>query len=516
MKPSIRRITGGMLLLVVMLLWVIPAPSQTIDFHRLDSYLEKTLKDWKIPGFAVSIVKDDSVIFAKGYGVRELGKNDRVDAHTLFAIASNTKAFTATLLGMLVDEGKLDWDDRVTDYLKHFQMWDPYVTRDIRIRDLLTHRSGLPTFGADRLWIGNDKISREEIIARIRHIKPTAPFRTRYQYQNLMFLVAGQIVPEVTGQTWDEAVKERIFKPLGMNESNTSVRDLEHRENVATPHEVVGGKLIPISYDNMDAIAPAGAINSNAVDMVKWMRLHMNDGSFEGKQIISSRVAREMQTVQFPFRVSSFNRENFGTQFSGYGLGWSLSEYRGYKTVSHGGGLSGMISLQTLVPDLRLGVMIMTNFAPDSPTGALTYRILDMFLGEEERDWSAEYLERIEKGRKRQEKAEKELQANRVKGTKPSHPLEAYAGVYTEPVTGDIQIRMENGHLVFDYNPRYLGDLKHWHYETFRVTWRHPIFDMSHKSFLTFRLDDDGNIDGFRVTFYYPVEFTRVKETSED
>jgi len=495
----------------VIILFAPVLPAQDVWETSLDEYIGKVVRDWKIPGLSIAIVKDDSIVFARGYGIREMGKKGKVDAHTLFAVASNTKAFTATLLGMLVDEGKLNWDDRVIDYLPSFQMFDPFVTRDIRIRDLLTHRSGLPTFGGDRLWIGTS-LSREEIITRIRHLEPSSPFRTKFQYQNLMFLVAGQIIPAVTGQTWDEAVQERIFNPLGMNDSYTSVLQLRGKKKVAAPHEVVAGKQIPIAYDNVDGVAPAASINSNVLDMAQWMIFNLGDGSFSDKQILSNRVMRELHAVQFPLSVSRYQERVLGTYFQGYGLGWFLSQYHGHKTISHGGGLSGMISLQTLVPDLKLGIIILTNFAPDSPTNVLTNYILDHYMGKEERDWSGEALERNEDRKKRREKSEKNIQDERIKGTRPSHLLTAYTGTYHEPVTGEIEIKLEKGKLVFDYNPRYLGDLEHWHYDTFRVTWRHPIFDMDAKSFLTFRMNASGEITGFTVTFYHPLEFERVKK----
>ncbi|MFQ6113550.1 MAG: serine hydrolase [bacterium] len=485
--------------------------AQIPDLKHLDTYIEESRREWEIPGVAVAIVKDDSIIFARGYGVRELGKKEKVDAHTIFAVASNTKAFTAALLGMLVEEGKISWDDRVTDYLREFQLYDPYVTREITIRDLLTHRSGLPRFGGDHLWIGSSK-SRAEILHRIRYLQPNAPFRAKYQYQNIMFVAAGQIIPAVTGTSWDEFIEQRIFVPLGMSESCTSVRDLRNRKNVATPHEVVGGKLLPIEYDNVDNVAPAGAVNSNVVEMAQWMRLNLNQGVYNGKQILSQQIIREMQSVQMPIPISTSREKMFGTHFLGYGFGWLLFDYKGHKVVSHSGGLSGMISLQTLIPDENLGVIILTNFAPHSLTRALTYRIIDAFLGEPERDWSAEYLVRRKKARERQRKAEMELQTSRIKGTKPSLKLEEYAGKYFDELSGEAEVKLENGHLLFYYNPRYIGDLEHWHYDTFRVAWRHPIYDMPGKTFLTFYLDEKGQVSEFKTSFYDPIYFKRVRQ----
>ena len=491
-------------------LWMTPsATAQTEALPEIDTYIQHAVQEWNIPGLAIAIVKDDAVIFSKGYGVTEIGKNYEVDEHTLFAVASNTKAFTATLLGMLVDEGKIQWDDRVIDYLPDFQMYDPYVTREIRIRDLLTHRSGLPTFGGDHLWIGNT-LNRKEIIARIRYLEPTASFRTTYQYQNLMFLVAGEVVGTVTGQSWDEAMQERILNPLGMTESNTSVRLLRGLDNVASAHEIVEGELTPVAYDSIDAVAAAAGLNASVLDMVKWMRFNLNGGVVDGRQLLNPNTIRELHTIQFPRSVSRAAERDFGTRFSGYGLGWSISDFRGRKMISHGGGLTGMISLQTMLPEERLGIIILTNFAPNNLTRALTYRILDTFLGAGQRDWAAEYLERSNQARDRAIQAENTLQNSRARNTHTSLALPAYCGTYYDPLSGEALLKIENGSLVFDYNPRHIGDLEHWHHDTFRVTWRHQIFDMPAKTFLTFELNEMGVVTGLDMSFYDPIHFDLI------
>jgi CubicO group peptidase (beta-lactamase class C family) len=320
-----------------------PAHAQAPPLQGLDAYVAGTMRDWQVPGLAIGVVKDDVLVFAKGYGVRELGKTAQVDELTLFAVASNSKAFTAALLGILVAEGKLGWDDRVTDHLRNFQLYDPFVTRDIRVRDLLTHRSGLPEFGGDHLWIG-DARSSDDILRRLRYLQPSAPFRAKYQYQNLMFLAAGQIIPALTGESWNQTLENRIFKPLGMTDSFATAEERESKENVATPHEIVEGKLVPIAYDNVDNVAPAGAINSNVVEMAQWMRLNLAGGVYDGKEILPSRVVREMQSIHMSMPLSDVDREIIGIKFQGYGLGWRMFDYRGHKVVSHGGGLSGMIS----------------------------------------------------------------------------------------------------------------------------------------------------------------------------
>jgi CubicO group peptidase (beta-lactamase class C family) len=512
MRNLKKQISPLILILFFLLLNITPIHAQVDPLHNLDPYVQQAMKEWQVPGVAIGIVKDDSLIFARGYGVKELGKEAKVDEHTIFAVASNTKAFTAALLGMLVDEGKINWDDYVVNYMKDFQMYDPYITREINIKDLLTHRSGLPTFGGDHLWIGSEQ-SREDIIARIRYLEPTAPFRTKFQYQNLMFLVAGQLIPKITGQNWDDVIKERIFKPLGMVESMTTMAELKEKENVAAPHEIVGGKVAPVEYDYTDNTAPAGAIKSNVLDMAQWMRFNLSSGVYKGKQILSQKVMREMHTVQFPLPISSFSEEKLGTRFAGYGLGWSIYDYKGRKIISHGGGLSGMISYQVLVPEEKLGVIVVTNFAPNSLPRVLTYRILDAFFGEPEQDWNVIYLEQKKKEDEKKQKAEQELQEKRAQKTKPSLKLEAYTGKYFDDLSGEAEIKLEKGKLVFNYNPRHIGDLEHWHYNTFRVIWRNPIFDMAPKSFLNFYLDEKGKVEKLKVTFYDPIYFKKLPET---
>jgi len=509
MNRPLRRLGRGIALILIPLLSRAPAPAQEPALADLDAYVTQTMHDWQVPGVAVGAVKDDALVLARGYGVRQLGRPGKVDEHTRFAIASNTKAFTVALLGMLVHEGKLRWDDRVIDHLRDFRLHDPYVTREIRVRDLLTHRSGLPTFGGDHLWIGNT-LSRTEILRRVRHLKPNAPFRAKYQYQNLMYLAAGQIVPAITGESWDDAVKRRIFAPLGMAESNTSIRELEGLENVAAPHEVVGGKRVPVDYDLMDSSAPAGAINSTVVDMARWMRLNLHRGVFEGKAILAPAIVREMQSIQMPIPISPDREKLLGTRFAGYGLGWGLSDYRGLKLVTHGGGLTGMISYQILAPEKKLGVIVLTNFAPGSLAHALAYRILDALLGAPPTDWSARYLERKRERDERKRKAEEKLRERRVPNTQPSLDLEAYTGRYAEALSGEARVVLENGRLVFRYNPRYIGDLTHWHHDTFRLTWRHPIFDMRPRCFLSFHLNDAGSVAELEVTFYRPIRFRKL------
>ncbi len=326
---SYRRFGRAVLVLSAL---VLSAPhsarAQSVDWERMDAEIETMLKDWTTPGVAVAVVQGDSVVFAKGYGVRRLGEPGRVGPETRFAVASNTKAFTAALLVQLQEQGQLSIDDPVIDHLPAFRMSDSWVTSNIQIADLLTHRSGLPTFGGDHLWIGQ-LLPRDEIVRRIRWLEPAGPFRASFHYQNLMYLVAGQVAAAAAGQNWDALMQERILGPLGMTGSSTTLTALEGIEDVASAHEKVDGELMPVAYDDVRGVAPAAALNSNVLDMARWMRANLNGGELDGTRIFSERAARAMQSVHYPLGVSPWAEANLGQRFNGYGFGWFIGEYRG-------------------------------------------------------------------------------------------------------------------------------------------------------------------------------------------
>ncbi len=293
----------------------------SVDLAALDAYFAESGDVFKVPGFAVAIVKDGELVFAKGYGVRELGKRESVDEHTMFAIASNTKAFTAAALAILVDEGKISWDDRVVEFLPYFQLYDPWVTQEMRVRDLLSHRSGLGTFSGDLLWYGTS-YSSEEVVRRARHLEAAGKFRSDYGYSNLMFLAAGEVIAAVTGVSWDEVVENEFFEPLGMNNTVTSVKDLEGMSNVATPHRERDGRVFPLYWYNWDAMAAAGGIISSVADMSQWLRLQLGHGTWNGDTIFSESAQRTMWTPHISNVVTPGSERLFPTtHFRGYGLG---------------------------------------------------------------------------------------------------------------------------------------------------------------------------------------------------
>ncbi|MGB8952457.1 MAG: serine hydrolase [Candidatus Aminicenantales bacterium] len=452
--------------------------SPSVDISQLDRYIESARQEWKIPGMAVAIVKEDRIVLAKGYGVKEFSKPDKVDEKTLFAIASNTKAFTAAALGILVDEGKISWDDRVRRYLPYFKLYDPYVTEEMRIRDLICHRSGLGTFSGDLLWY-ETPYSTEEVIRRAQYLKPAFGFRAGYGYSNIMFMAAGEIVAAVTGMKWKDFVAERIFTPLGMTSTNVGTTDLKKYENVATPHYVApDGTTVTVNYTSSDAIDAAGAINSNAVDMVQWLILLLNKGSFNGNQILKEESLGEIWTPHNVLRLSRRTRELFpSTHFNTYGLGWGISDYQRYQLIGHSGALDGMISRVAVVPEIKLGLVILTNSMNSLPT-ALVYKIIDTFLGVEPKDWSQVYLELYRKSLLEETPQSEKLRAPGKRKEKkelvPKVNLEEYAGVYTDIMYGDAKVYIEKDKLVLEFLPApvFISDLSSKQMDIFHLQLR--------------------------------------------
>jgi Beta-lactamase class C and other penicillin binding proteins len=493
------------------------AQDYSAKLAEIDAYAEKVRQEWSVPGLAVAIVKDDKVIFAKGYGVRELGKPEKVDENTLFAIASNSKAFTTAALAILIDEKKIGgWDDKVSKYLPEFEMYDAYVTRELTIRDLVTHRSGLDTFSGDLLWY-ETTYTQDEILRRVRHLKPASSFRSRYGYQNLMFIAAGEIVERVSGKSWSEFVRERILNPLGMTRTTTSVKDL--KDNYSMPHNESGGSLRVLHLGNVDGAAPAAGLNSSVREIANWLRLQLGRGTFEGKQIFSRERSAEMWSAVTPLAVNPFPDKDAPTKlFSAVGMGWFLSDYRGRKIVSHGGGLDGMISQTAMMPEENLGLVVLTN-SETSVSTILRDKIFDVFLDAPKVDWSAQRLEAAKQRKQREAEADKKIVESRVPNTKPSLALKDYAGTYSSPLYGDVIITEENGKLVLRLAPapNLVADLEHWHYDTFLIRWRPSVAYNFPRGFVVFTLDKTGKTDELKIEqpnsdfWFYELELKRTK-----
>ena len=467
--------------------------AQPEPFDGLNTYVLKAMKEWETPGLALAMVKNDSVVFIKGYGVTKMGESTPVGPRTLFAIASTTKAMTVACLGMLVDAGKINWDDPVTKHIPWFQLYDPYVTRELTVRDLLCHRSGLER--GDNLWYLSP-YSREEVLRRVRLLKPGSSFRSRYGYNNIMFVAAGQIIPSVTSSSWDDFISEHLFQPLGMTRTHPNLKSLTSFDDVATPHSRVDGKMEPIRMASYDNIGPAGSVLSCVQDMAAWVRLNLNGGLINGKRILSPEVMREIQTPQTVIRSDSLDLAlRPSNHFMSYGLGWVLRDYLGRKLVQHDGAYDGMQARVVLVPEERLGLVILINAEHTDLPETVAYRIVDHYLGAPARDWSAELLDISKKQREKNEADEKKKSDERVKGTKPSLGLEGYTGTYDNEVYGPATVTLQEGKLQFSFYPQYVGTMEHWNYDSFQIKWNYRYLD---KDMITFTFGTNGKVDGLK------------------
>jgi CubicO group peptidase (beta-lactamase class C family) len=502
--------------------------------QRIDQLALQSLEQFNVPGMAVAIVQDDEVLLSKGYGVRTAGTNHAVTDSTLFAIASNSKAFTAAALAILVDRGQLSWEDKVRDHLPYFTLYSPYVSEEFTIRDLLCHRSGLDTFSGDLIWYGTSH-SREQVVRRARFLEPSFGFREQYGYSNILYLAAGLIVEQASGMTWDQFIAEHFFVPLGMKQANTTIADYHLIDgkicsgksvNIAHPHNEVQGKNIAIDYVNWDNIGPAGSINASVAELTSWIRLQLGKGTLNGKTYWKEQRTWEMWENVTPKPVSKWQRENMPSRhFNGYGLGWELMEYRGHKIVSHGGGYDGMISKTVLVPDMNLGFVILTNNINSVPS-ALTFEILDAFMMrgdrnskkmEDKKDWMGMFKGFKDEENKTALESAKADSAARVKNTRLSLPLAAYCGVYSSEMYGDVLITLDEqpispyGGLKIDFAPTALfkGRLKHWHYDTFELSWSTQM--MLPKGKATFLLNSMGKPIELKVVVDNPdFDFTEL------
>lgn len=468
--------------------------------ESLRELIEAARVQWNVPGLAVAVVKDDRVILSSGFGVRELGKPEAVDGDTVFAIASNSKAFTATAIAMLQEEGKLQFDDRAQKYLPWLQLYDPWVSAEIRVDDLLCHRSGLGTFSGDLLWWGTP-YSPEEVLRRTRHLPAKGRFRSDYGYSNLMFLAAGEVIRSASGQPWSDFVQQRILTPLDMKRTVTSVRALETHGNVATPHKSLVDSVKPIPWFNWDTMAAAGGVISSSDDMAKWMRVQLNRGKIDDqKRLFSEATSHRLWSPHTIIPVSEGSRRRTPTtHFRSYGLGFSLADYKGKMTVGHGGGYDGMYSYLLMVPEERLGVVVLTNSMTGIST-PLAMTIVDRYLGGEQTDHLGPGAERDRKDREAFYQRIKDATTPKAEGTSPSHPLASYAGKFRCPLYGDATVTVENDKLVFRLLPfpELVADLTHLHYDTWVIRWRKE-FAWFAEGTIQFVPDADGKFQDLRL-----------------
>ncbi|RPI14169.1 MAG: serine hydrolase [Ignavibacteriae bacterium] len=472
----------------------------------LDEYIEQAMKDWNVQGTAVAIIKNGQVIMTKGYGYRDVEKKLPVTPQTLFAIGSCTKAFTSAAVSILSDEGKVDLDKPVITYIPTFKMQEEYVTMNMTIRDLLTHRSGLPRH--DLAWYGSDK-TRKDLFDALRFLEPSKPFRTSFQYQNLMFMTAGYLVEQVSGKTWEEFVKERIFTPLEMNNSNFTISDMKLSSDYSLGYnEEKDGKVNVIPFRQADAIGPAGSINSNVTDMANWVILQLNNGKFKDKEIVSAGMMNQMHTPYMTIQ-STPTKDVF---FNSYGMGWFITSYKGHYRVEHGGNIDGFSASVGMLPMDSIGVVVLTNMNNTFLTSIIRNTIFDRLLELTDSDWNKKLLEDRQKMLDAQKEQKESEDANRIKDTEPSHPLEAYTGKFEHPAYGIIEITMNDDNLRVLFHTLETK-LKHYHYDIFETTAEE--FGGMKLSFIT---GTDGSINKISIPLEQGVkdiEFSRVVEKKE-
>jgi CubicO group peptidase (beta-lactamase class C family) len=480
------------------------------ELNGFSEFVTDKMKEWKVPGLSVAIVKEGEVVFCEGFGLRDVGKGLKTTPETIFAIGSSSKAFTTMAMGILVDDGKLEWDKPVRNYLPTFKLLDSFATERMTPRDLVTHRSGLPRH--DLMWY-NSPFTRQEIFDRLEHLEPNKDFRTYFQYQNLMFMTAGYLAGQLTGSSWEQVVQERIFDSLEMDNSNFSVEKSKEAADFALPYNEKDDEIEEISFRNIDTVGPAGSINSNLTDMANWVLLHLGKGKFQDRQVISEGNLTQMHTPQMVIQ-SMPGMDIFAKQdeigHASYGLGWFIQHYRGHNLVHHGGNIDGFSAMVTLMPQDDIGVVVLSNLNGSQLPMILCFNVFDRLLGLDEIDWSQRIKEEVDKLKEAMEKSKEKSAAERKTDAPPSHPLKDYAGDFEHPGYGVISIALKDDKLAATYNSIDFP-MEHYHYDIFEMTYE--LFDMSMK--VSFFNDVKGNISTLALPLEPSVKdivFTRMPE----
>lgn len=439
------------------------ATATSSALEEIRTFIPEAMKQWDVPGLSVAIVRNGEVIFSEGFGYRDMERKLPVNPQTMFAIGSSTKAFTSFIVGSLVDDGTLQWDTPVADYLPAFHLQDECATKLITPRDLLLHISGLPRH--DVMWYGSS-LTRDQLFERLRYLEPSAGFRSEWQYQNLMYMTAGYLAGKVAGTTWEDLVQKRIFDPLGMRRSNFSVAGMERDSNAALPYREKDEKMARLPYRSLDQIGPAGSINSTAEDMARWVKLHLGRGSYDGREVISEGTLSLLHTPQVVISGAAGSSKEL--LFNLYAMGWFVQSYRGHRLVHHGGNIDGFTALVSMMPDDSTGVVILTNQDGSALPMAAMLTIYDRLLGFEKVDWSGKMKGRVTGAEEMVKQNENRKDVDRIPGTVPSHRLEAYAGEYESPAYGVIRVSVERDRLKVAFNDM-SSPLEHFHYDVFRA-----------------------------------------------
>lgn len=472
-----------------------PAASARAALEGFDAVVEQTIAGFKVPGVAIAIIAGGKPVLMKGYGKRDIERDLPVTEKTLFAIGSSTKAFTAFVLGTLVDEGKLAWDASLLDYIPDFRLDDKDIERHITPRDLVTHRCGLPRH--DLVWYNNTELSRREIVARMAHLEANKGLRETWQYNNLAFLTAGYLAETITSKTWEECVRERILDPLGMGTANFSVEESQKSPDFALGYREKDEQILRMPFRTITNMGPAGSINANVEEMSRWVALQLAGGKHDGRALIQEATLAELQTPQMVIAAPLDPNRPETPQVS-YAMGWFVQPYRGHYRLHHGGNIDGFSAFVSFLPQDDIGIVILTNKNGTGVPELLEKIALDRILGIDGKDWLAEALEKRAKGLVEIKEAESKAETVRVKGTKPSHPLQDYAGEYEHPGYGTIVVSRQGSSLLIDVN-HIANPLEHWHYDVFNCVKGapDPAFEGTKIQFVT---DMNGNIDGLRVS----------------
>lgn len=505
----------------------ISATSQELNSKQIDSLVQKTMQTFNVPGIAVAVLKDGDVVHMEGYGTRSLRSGGKVDENTLFGVASNTKAMTSAALAILIDQGKLEWDTKVTEIIPEFKLYDPYVTSEFTVRDLLTHRSGLGLGAGDLMvWPSRNTTTKEELIYNLRYLKPVSSFRSQYDYDNLLYIVAGVVVERISGQNYADFIEENIFEPLEMERSAVNYNLIEDKSNVIDGHAPTDGKLVPVGLSFTEAADPAAGVYSSIADMSKWVQAQLNKGKYGPnleKSLFSERRHREMWTPQ---TLTGTGKGDYNTHFKAYGLGWFLSDVNGYLEVTHTGGLLGIVSQVTMIPELDLGIIVLTNQQSGAAFRSITNSIKDFYFGIEGEDRIAQYNE----SRLRYEKQAdsvvagvwKDVAEVQKKSKMSAEALSRYTGTYSDPWFGKVHIKLQNGKLRFEAEkaPDLHGEMSFYKGNSFVVRWDDR--SLNGDAFAVFELDREGTPVGFSMepvspmtdfSFdYQDLEFSRIKD----
>lgn len=498
-----------LVLLFVFFSFNITLSAQALSGKQIDSLVQKTMQTFDVPGMAVAVLKDGKIYHKNTYGVRSLKTGAKVDENTLFGVASNTKAFTTAALGQLVDAGKLKWDTQVTDIIPEFKLYDAYVTNEFTVRDLITHRSGLG-LGAGDLMVfpASNTTTKDEMIHNLRYLKPVSSFRSKYDYDNLLYIVAGEIVARVSGKPYDEYITENFFKPLSMNRSKLSIPEIEADKNRIDGHAPVNGKLETTAGTFTQIATPAAGIYASINDMSKWVQVQLDNGKYGSKlqdSLFSEKVHREMWTPQTIVRSA---RGPYDTHFTAYGLGWFLSDVNGFFQATHTGGLLGIVSQVTIIPELDLGIIVLTNQQSGAAFSAITNSIKDAYFGIKGKDRIADYNERRLAGEKKEDSINNAVESAikaQMKSKIPQPKPENYTGTYKDPWFGKVMISKQNNSLHFkaDKVSDLIGTMTYYKGTTYIVRWNDA--SLKADAFVTFSLDTEGKANGFTMSPISPL-----------